>query len=89
MLIIGFGRSLGKIKDELIKLADWTLTDSDFYMDKGILAQEPAAASLIPQYYPCQKILPVTMPSDINTETVLEQTSADLNEAVISNDYSF
>ncbi|MCD1127704.1 hypothetical protein LPW36_17260 [Jinshanibacter sp. LJY008] len=74
-LPIGFGRSLGKIKDELIKLADWTLSDSDFYMEKGILAQEPAAASLIPEYFPGQIILPVTIPSGINTETVKDKAN--------------
>lgn len=75
-LPIGFGRSLGKIKDELIKLADWTLSDSDFYMEKGILAQESASASLISEFFPGQTILPATIPSGINTETVKEKANS-------------
>ncbi|WP_347253582.1 T6SS effector phospholipase Tle3 domain-containing protein [Leminorella grimontii] len=67
-LPIGFGRCLDEtgIKLDLIKQADWTLLGSDFYMEKGVLAQDPQGDALIKQYFSNQTQLSPAMPSTIN-----------------------
>ncbi|AWH87889.1 T6SS effector phospholipase Tle3 domain-containing protein [Limnobaculum parvum] len=65
-LPIGFGRSLDNIKEALITQADWTLPNSDFYMEKGVLAQNSGGAALIEEYFANQTKLSPAMPSTVN-----------------------
>lgn len=72
-LPIGFGYSIdpkGHFKEELIKQADWTLPNSDPYMEDGILALD-ADHSLLTHYFAGQTLLPSTRPAQIDTEYLL------------------
>ncbi|WP_347253576.1 T6SS effector phospholipase Tle3 domain-containing protein [Leminorella grimontii] len=83
-LPIGFGRCLDTIKLDLIRQADWTLPDSDFYMKKGVLAQDPQGKALIETYFAHQKThLSPAMPSTV------KHTPKEKMEPVIQQDYVF